>query len=139
MVMAIMTKAGIWTNKKDICTDLVKQDDDYGCAIAALSMVLGVTYAKMRREVQEYWDAFFPFHPYRGMDDADENIILYKHGFKTYTIQVPPDEDGEAKSFKDLIAGERALMSVPSINFPGLYHALFFDGTRLHDPSKLKK
>jgi hypothetical protein len=140
LVMSLKAMAGIQQNKKEIITNLVKQDDDYGCAIAALAMACGKTYAEMRLEVQQYWDAFFPFHPYKGMDEHDEAVLLYKHGYKFYTIRVLRDgQDGLYESFHDMLAGRQALMSVPSINIPGLYHALYWDGKKLHDPSKLKR
>ncbi len=116
---------------------LIKQDDDYGCAIAGIAMALKIPYAKAREEAAEYWDAFYPYTPYKGMGHEDEQIILYKHGLKTFAIRLP-ESLKDREGLKDLIAGIPALFSVPSINVPGLFHSLYWDGENIHDPSRLK-
>jgi len=115
---------------------LIQQEDDYGCAVAALGMALGVSYKAAREEVRLYWECFHPVTPYKGLSWEEESIILYKHGIKTFPVWLP--DDRTTGSFKKHLGKCRALMSVPSINVPGLFHALFWDGLKLYDPSKLK-
>lgn len=131
--------ANLTEQVKDLRTQnerLIQQEDDYGCAIACLAMAAEMSYADMRREVQEYWETFRPLEKYKGLGFDDDAIILYKLGYRMFPIRRP--QDMKPLTIKKFIGRARALVTVPSINVPGLYHALFWDGEYMHDPSKLK-
>lgn len=116
-------------------TKLIQQEDAYGCAVACLAMALGKTYKQMRSEVQEYWDAFRSFDHYHGLDATDEKILLFMNGYRALSCILP---GANKKELKRYIGKTPALMTVPSINVPGAFHGLYWDGFRMFDPSKKK-
>lgn len=105
-----------------------------GCAIAALAMATGMTYQEMRLEVQKYWSAFKQFRKYEGLDEHDEAIILFRLGFRALGLRPIKNH-----CMREYMGKTPCLMTVPSINVEGKFHALFWDGKKVHDPSPLKR
>lgn len=115
-------------------TVLVQQEDALGCAIAALAMAVGCTYAEMRDEVSKYWMIFKPMHDYKGLDGDDERILLYRYGIRPLTMKA----HAKGPELKEFIGTTPTLLSVKSKNRPGCGHAVYWNGENVYDPSKLK-
>ncbi len=115
----------------------IQQDDDYGCAIACLAMAMGCGYAKARREVETYFETFQPFDKYTGLGDDQDRIILYKNGYRLFPIRKPEGLRGAA--FKKFVGKQHAILTLPSINVQGLFHGVYWDGKKIHDPSRGKR
>jgi len=115
---------------------LIQQRTPHDCAICCMAMLTGRTYEDVMTI------AGSDFDPERGM--RNEHAMLDRLGFK-YTF-----ENGHAVGdmvamhrayalspdfFRGFAWGRRALLSVPSLNYPGQWHMVFYDGHTLFDPS----
>ena len=117
-------------------TILVKQRTPHDCAICCMAMVTGRIYQEV---IDIVGDAFDPEKGIRRDQEA-----LKRLGFN-YTF-----ENGEAvgdivcthrgfyispEFYRSMAWGRRALMSVPSLNYEGSLHMVYFDGINIFDPS----
>ena len=114
----------------------IKQQDEFGCVIACLAMATGKTYKQVRNEVARYWDFMHKDKLFDGMSSLDEALLLYKFGYKSYTLNV--SKRITRRRLISLLDGTPAILSVPSLNYKGKYHAVYWDGKKLHDPSTKK-
>lgn len=120
-------------------TKLIQQRTAHDCAICCMAMLTGRTYEDVIGAVGDAFD------PDRGMRREQE--ALKRLGF-AYTF-----ENGEPtgdivckhrgwvldpKFFRDFAWGRRALLSVPSLNYPDGWHMIYWDGVTVFDPSTLK-
>jgi hypothetical protein len=86
---------------------------------------------------------------FRGIDCEIEIAVIWKYGVDVSVHESDIyafTEDGKWKfedrnkiDFKRILKGKRAVMSVPSLNFTNKGHAIFWDGSKLLDPSNLKR
>lgn len=114
----------------------IKQQDEFGCVIACIAMATGKTYKAVRNEVARYWDFMHRNRIFDGMNDADQSCVLYKLGYKSWTAHVCNNK--RRKDIASMLRGTPATLSVPSLNYKGKFHAVYWDGKKLHDPSTKK-
>ena len=113
-------------------TKIVKQRADYDCALAVLAMVSG-------RDYDEIFDADFCARiNERKVCTGDDLIEAYaRAGFEKgknlhdvytgYGINFP--------ILRQLIWGRRAMIQVPSLNYVGSEHMIYWNGKEVIDPS----
>ncbi len=120
-------------------THLVKQRTPHDCAVACMAMLTGRTYDSVMAAIGDAFD------PEKGM--AREETALKRLGFdNSYASGEPAgnfvclrrDWCISTKFFRRLAWARRALMSVPSLNFEGGWHMVYFDGREVYDPSNMK-
>jgi hypothetical protein len=120
-------------------TMLVQQRTPHDCAICCMAMLTGRAYEDVLATVGDAFD------PEKGM--GHEGQALERLGFDhTFANGVPVGDftcchRGYAVSpefFRDFAWGRRALMNVPSLNRPGGWHMIYWDGAKVWDPSILK-
>lgn len=123
-------------------TDLIRQRTPHDCAIACMAMLTGrswedtsalvghlVDYEGERRGMRREDEAL----KLLGFDDRWENgepVGSVSHLHRGFYIS--------PEYFRSIAWGRRALMAVPSLNIPGGWHMIYWDGTKVFDPSPLK-
>jgi len=99
----------------------IKQKDENGCGIACLAMWLGMEYEEVRD--QYFDDGRFED---RGLTDWDM--------WRVFSFHHVPIKKWRWKGIEEL-QGWKAILGVESLNYPGAYHYVYWDGEELHDPS----
>lgn len=116
-------------------TSLVQQRTPYDCSVCCMAMLTDRSYEEALTSIGD------AFHPTEGM--RREQKALERLGF-SHTFS-----GGEAigdvvcrhrgplapEFFRQFAWGRRALMTVPSLNYAGKWHMIFWDGVRVWDPS----
>lgn len=115
-------------------TNIVKQKGASDCQIATIAMCLGVSYTAVKRKIgKKTFDHIWK----TGTSNTDFLEILKKFGlhsgvdFKNIPIYYPND----LTVIKELLWHRRAILSVASLNNHNGSHALYWDGTKIFDPS----
>lgn len=117
-------------------TTLVPQRTPSDCGICCLAMLTGVPYETV---VERVGDAF---DPERGM--RYEQRALERLGFSSkYENGVPVGDFVHMhrmwafapEFFRSYMFGRRALVTVPSLNFEGKWHMVYWSHGKVHDPS----
>lgn len=117
---------------------IVQQRTNTDCVICCLAMLTARRYEDVRQAVGDV------YCPERGL--RDEGAALERLGFSSafknghavgdfvcrYRGPLSPE------FFREFAWKRRALLSVPSLNFEGQWHMVYFDGTDVFDPSSLK-
>lgn len=109
------------------------QRRDYDCVLACLSMATELPYdtlwtGNFRQEVEDAKGT--------GKGDLHERALKYAgmvpkvNYISVYTQHAPQD------LVKKMLWGRRALIQVPSLNYEGASHYVYWDGADLHDPSR---
>lgn len=123
---------------------MIKQRNLKDCGICSIAMFLGKSYAEIDRDVRSYHKMRHG-KAFDGICDEIERAVLWKHGatFKTHTdfdlVKTKKGFVWQSKNLAKFIGKKKALISVPSINFPNKGHLIYWDGEKLHDPSNLKR
>ncbi len=121
-------------------TALVEQREKSDCAICCIAMATGLSYEEVMAAAG---DAYQP-----GKGTNREYEILQRLGYKYTFERGEPVGDIVARHrdwcispefFRSMLWGRRALVSVPSVNFAGGHHMVYWDGRRIWDPSRLKR
>ncbi|HLH94976.1 MAG TPA: hypothetical protein VKW08_07650 [Xanthobacteraceae bacterium] len=120
-------------------TLLVRQRTLHDCAICCMAMVSGKAYELVLEIVGD------AFEPDKGMRQDQEALkrLGYRHDFeKGHPVgDISCTHRGfwiSAEFYRSMAWGRRALMTVPSLNFPDGHHMIYWDGRRVLDPSTLK-
>lgn len=122
-------------------TVLVQQRSPHDCAVCCMAMLTGRTYEDVRAVIAELLDET---GERRGMRNEQEALrrLGFEHSF--HHGQPIGDISCTRRGFeispeyyRGAAWGRRALMSVPSLNFSGSWHMIFWDGSRIWDPSPL--
>lgn len=123
-------------------TTLIQQRTPHDCALACMAMLTGKTWEETNAIVGHLVDYE---GDRRGMKDEQEALELlgftndyeagecigtFVHAHRGFYIS--------PEYFRSMAWGRRALMSVPSLNNPGGWHMIYWDGSRIFDPSPLK-
>jgi hypothetical protein len=98
--------------------DLVKMKEVGDCGPACLAMVLGKTLEEVVVD--------FPLRGEQGLTDDDLMRYLAAHGIPALSSMEWPSR-------------VPAILTVPSLNHPGLLHYIFWDGKQILDPSNGEK
>ncbi len=93
------------------------QRKKYDCALACLVMFTGVPYNKLK--IKHFKNHNFDKEGVRG---NTEERVLKSEGF-------------DVKYLKTLPKGKPAIVGVDSLNYPNLYHDIFWDGHKIFDPN----
>lgn len=99
--------------------DLVKQEQVGDCGPACVAMVLGCTLAEAREQL--------PKHPTGWTTPSDIIECLAQHGVPAIESLVWPNYSVSA------------ILTVPSLNHPGLLHFILWDGEQYLDPTNESK
>ncbi len=116
---------------------IVKQKEKSDCGICCIAMATLVDYQK----VYDIGIKGKHYVPGKGLydsegllDDLAEELcdaspsrIIHRKFYRPFPIS--------DAYFKSMFWGRRAILSVPSLNIPNGWHAVFYDGTNLFDPS----
>lgn len=125
-------------------TVLVQQRTPHDCGPCCLAMLTGRDYEDV---VKVIGDAFTPSGDRPGLRDEAEALTRLGYTYKFKNGELTADSNFVNRSrgweispeyFRSEMWGRRALVSVPSLNFPGKLHMVFWDGARIWDPSVLK-
>lgn len=120
---------------------MIKQRTPSDCAICCMAMLTGRPYEDVMQVVGDAFD------PERGM--RQEQKALQRLGF-VYRFDNGRLTDDSTMAcrhrafeiapefFRGLAWGRRALLSVPSLNIPGGWHMVYYDGREVLDPSTRK-
>lgn len=120
-------------------TALIQQRTAHDCAICCMAMVTGRPYEDVLGAVGDAFD------PDKGMRYEQE--ALKRLGFDYRFERGEPVGDISClhrgfeispEFFRRLAWARRALMSVPSFNFADTWHMVYWDGSKVFDPSPLK-
>lgn len=102
---------------------LIQQRTDKDCGLACIAMYLGITYDDAVILCERATD--FHWKPDMPVNFATELMALRAAGHSSAIVQeFDPDRP--------------AIISILSINFPDLLHAVYWDGREVFDPSTLK-
>lgn len=121
-------------------TVLVPQRSPCDCGVACLAMLTGRDYDDVVAVVGDAFD------PERGLES--EQTALNRLGFSCTFQDGEPVGDYivHSKPFcisssylRFMLWGRRALVTVPSLNYNGGAHMVYFDGRDVFDPSTLKR
>lgn len=96
---------------------LQPQKKNYDCALSCISMFSGIPYNVLKNK-------YFKMHDFNkeGVTQNTEKKILKSEGFNVkYLNKVP--------------VGKPAIISVDSLNYPDVYHDIFWDGRKIYDPN----
>lgn len=116
---------------------LYKQKSPNDCAICCMAMLLEVSYNAVLKAARKHYKKMGM--RYNGMDDKDERAVADALGkpIKVWHTLTRESKDRAIRQLEDNKV--RGVLCVPSINTEGEYHAVFWDGTKLIDPSNKKK
>lgn len=113
-------------------TELIRQRTRHDCAICTIAMALDRTY----EEVMEAALATDSFNPTGGCHA--EYRIIEKFGlYQLKDFRTMPKGILDPNYFRHLSWGRRAILAVPSLNKPGGFHSVYWDGGTLYDPCDL--
>lgn len=110
----------------------LRQRSTNDCGIAALAMLLDVTYADMRRVTLHYFQNILG-KKFSGTDDQNDRELaeMFDEELKVYLCNTPLRRARALTALGD----KRAIICVPYFDSNAtLWHAVFWDGKRLHDP-----
>lgn len=111
---------------------LVKQRTNYDCALAVLAMATGKPY-------EELFDPEFCERVEEAKTCSGDNLdeAYRRAGFvKGETMWVfHPGVNPNYQLIRNLLRGRRAMIQVPSLNYEGAEHFIYWDGRQIHDPS----
>lgn len=121
-------------------------------------MFLGKSYEEIKQDAHSFHKVKNPKEKkFSGFCEEMQRAILWKHGagvkdipaYKTFKFSATKfliDKttgrwfpDLKKNNLKKLVGKKKALISLPSLNFPNKDHMVFWDGKKLHDPSNLKR
>ncbi len=91
---------------------MIPQRHSYDCMICALAMYFEVSY----EEVSDY------FQPEDGVPCNEAAKYMWSLG-------------ADIDWYQELLPNKKAIVVVKSKNYPGKWHAIYFDGTLYHDPA----
>ena len=118
---------------------LIKQRTPHDCVICSLAMLTGRSYEDVVAAIGDVFD------PERGV--RYEQKALERLGFSCRFENGEPAGDFVSlhrayafspQFFRSLAWGRRALVSVPSLNYPDGSHMIYWDGIAVLDPSDKK-
>lgn len=125
-------------NKGQACVELaersalVKQRSNFDCALAVLAMVSGRPYG-------ELFDAEFCARIEKAGTCSGDNLdeAYRRAGFVNGENMwvFGPGLLRDYQLIRNLIRGRRAMIQVPSLNYEGSEHFIYWDGKLIHDPS----
>ncbi len=96
---------------------LIKQRHHGDCAIAAIAMFVGVSYEDVEKKLSKV-------ELYAGLTEEREVEVIGSFGIR---VELRMNETWDPS--------EPAVLSVPSLNLDSTLHAVYWDGSRIYDPS----
>lgn len=116
--------------------DRISQKAPNDCGVCCLAMLLEMKYWPVRRAVNWHYKNTRKCR-FDGMSVEDDAAVAKRLGFKLTTHTIYPSV--RAPMIKRLHSGLRAILTVPSVNVKGEWHAVYWDGEQLFDPSQLNR
>jgi len=118
----------------------IRQKNPGDCAVCALAMYLGLSYLEMILAFGYVCDKIAKIQG-GGLNTDDMRIII-----RAYTGEAPLVVTSRIDPFHDrrddmmaLIQGKKAILCAPSLNVEGVGHAVYWNGSKVFDPSKKKR
>jgi ABC-type bacteriocin/lantibiotic exporter with double-glycine peptidase domain len=133
---------------------IMRQKNLKDCGICCLAMIMDKGYHAVKRDVLFAHRQVNGPRQFNGTTQDIDMLVLWKNGIRADTVEAEPSgyrirytkkgpliiyEKKKKNDLKKLLFGKRAILTCPSLNFHDLYHAVYWDGERLHDPSNLKR
>lgn len=112
---------------------MIRQRNFRDCCICSLAMFLDTTY----EEVQAVINVYARRHEIDisgGITDYDSLNIIQFYGKEAKTKRFSL---GQRWALDKTLSGRKALLGLPSQNFAGLNHCVYWNGKRIIDPSNL--
>jgi hypothetical protein len=118
---------------------LVKQRTSHDCALACMAMLTGKSWAETNAIIGHLvvYDGNRP-----GMRDDQQALKLLGFDYSFENGASVGDISCTHRGFyispefyRSMAWGRRALLTVPSLNIPGGWHMVYYDGHNLFDPS----
>lgn len=110
---------------------LVQQRSNYDCALACLSMASGVNYEHLFEK--EFCERIEKATTCTGLDLEE---AYSRAGFTKQNMKVVYVGYNQSPIIiRSLLWGRRALIQVPSLNYEGSEHFIFWNGKEILDPS----
>lgn len=117
----------------------IKQTNPGDCAICAMAMFLDLSYADMIRLMPFVCENISKIRGGGMTKEEMLHIIAAISGRPPVLIQCHYDpNDYRLEEMMGFIQGRKAILSARSLNYVGCGHATFWDGKKLHDPSRKK-
>jgi len=115
----------------------VSQKDNADCAVCCLAMYMGVDYEELLEALP-----FLVTKTQKGglYTEQLQMIMAVWSGRPVSIIHNHYDKDREkTKQILKMLDGTPAILSARSLNYPSMGHAVYWDGSKIHDPSNKKK
>lgn len=110
------------------------------CFLCCAAMALGLTYDEAWRRAGDLQPVFLSDG--KGPRDKQCDLLLLRLGGLErnvdYHVLFMMPEYATPGFLRNILWGRRALAQVPSKNFAGEQHIVYWDGRGLHDPSNLR-
>jgi hypothetical protein len=111
---------------------LVTQKLDGDCAICCLAMLTGLPHdVVIQASLGKTWDA-------DGMGDFGAGLKRLGYGSADFRCFDVPNGVSEF-ALETILWRRKAILAAKSLNSKGGYHAIYWDGKKLLDPSNLKR
>lgn len=115
-------------------TTLVKQQTNHDCVLACACMALNVSYETLEKRLPALCEhvrekgasqsmEFLIYEEFNLVDEIDFHMLTCKDRNVGFDI-----------SFKWALWGRRAMLTIPSKNIEGGYHAVYWNGKQFFDP-----
>lgn len=104
------------------------------CGIAALAMLFGTSYTFMRRKVLEQAES--RSEPFDGTTSTYVHGVALKLGRRIIVQRVP---DFPVQTLAQNVRGYPAVLVCPALDGSEDFHAVYWDGKRVYDPSPGKR
>ena len=115
---------------------MIQQREKSDCAICTIAMALGRSYDEVMTAAManEKWPAYVP-----GVGTRSEYSIIEQLGLKQMEhFRVLHRGPLAPEYFLHFSWGRRAILAVPSLNIENSFHSVYWSGSELFDPCRLK-
>lgn len=116
---------------------VVKQKNSSDCVICCMAMLSGRTYEEILNLAVDY-KIRLEQGCIKGVYSKEENEVLAVFGWRCGSMRRKWKVEKDGQNFLETIKGIRAILTVPSLNIEGAYHAIYWDGAEIHDPHNEK-
>lgn len=120
-------------------TNRINQKNPADCAMCCVAMFCGITYEQLMERAP--WLSYLTQSVNNGGMTTDQELHLISviTGRTPLVIQNHYHAEENTERLFEMLKGKPAILSARSLNFFGGFHAVYWDGTKVIDPSNKKK